>query len=132
MSHKYTTSDPYQRPPVQQPHAPNQWAERFPNHDVDIQTAWEVGLPALAPQKEGEAFRLYPPEDALIILRGGLIRTAIPERTTIVYPDCDLDQCQECDNPHEPLGTAELCPWCGATLNAGRSSGQLTMIDGRR
>jgi hypothetical protein len=131
MSPKYTTSDPYQRPPIQEPHAPNQWTERFPDHDVDIQTAWERGLPALAPLKDGEAFRLYPPENALLILRDGLLRTAIPANDTLVLPEEDLERCQQCGNAHEPLDTDETCPWCDATLKAGRSTGPITIRRGR-
>jgi len=79
-----TVTDP---PPTEQPttitgHARCRWATRTPISDpVALRRAWSKGLDVEAPEVNGEAVRLYPPHDLLLVKRDGVLRTVL-KRTT--------------------------------------------------
>lgn len=107
-------------------HAEDEYARRF-NGDVPLITAWERGIHVEAPDKHYHEARLYPPTNLLMTAKNGVITTVMYASQTRVNAPGTV-RCQGCGHPHEPLRTTETCPWCGATANAGRSTGAITII----
>jgi hypothetical protein len=113
-----TVTDP---PPTEQPttitgHARCRWATRTPISDpVALRRAWSKGLDVEAPEVNGEAVRLYPPHDLLLVKRDGVLRTVL----NADYSRLDATgyaKCSGCGCLDDPL-TGDECSWCGASLD---------------
>jgi hypothetical protein len=111
MSVHYTHRQSYV-PPINRPHAPEQWRKRTPAA-VSIEDAWKVAIPVRAPECDAQDVRLYAPYDALLLVRGGLLRTALlsDHRTDL----SGLLPCPECDDLVDPIRST-TCPWCECEL----------------
>lgn len=111
MSAHYTHQRSYV-PPINHPHAPEQWRKRTPA-DISIEEAWKVAIPVNAPECDAQDVRLYAPYNALLLVRGGLLRTALVSdyRTDL----SGLGPCPECDDLVDPL-RSDTCPWCNSPL----------------
>jgi len=109
-------------PPINRPHAPKRWCERTPA-EVSIEEAWKVAIPVSAPECQAQDVRLYAPYGMLLLVRGGLLRTALvsDHRTDL----SGLLPCPECDDLVDPL-RSDACPWCEATLEQ-LKCGQVTV-----
>lgn len=99
-------------PPINRPHAPDQWRTRTPA-EISIEEAWKVAIPVNAPECNAQDVRLYAPYDALLLVRGGLLRTVLvsDHRTDL----SGLLPCPECDDLVDPL-QADTCPWCDSQM----------------
>lgn len=111
MSYHYTHQQSYV-PPINHPHAPQQWRKRTPA-EVAIEEAWKVAIPVRAPECDAQDVRLYAPYNALLLVRGGLLRTALisDHRTDL----SGLLPCPECDDLVDPMRSG-TCPWCESPL----------------
>ena len=119
-----STSGQYGRT-VTSNHAEDQYADRF-DGDVPLVTAWERGVRVEAPDKHYHEARFYPPTDVLMTAKNDVITTVMYASQTRVEAPGKV-RCQGCGHPHEPLRTTETCPWCGATVDQGRSVGTITI-----
>ncbi len=120
------TSDQHHHPNVSS-HAADRYDSRFDNGHEPLTTAWERGVRVEAPDKNYHAARVHPPMDLLMICKNGVITTVIYASETRVQAPGKV-QCQGCGHPHEPLRTDETCPWCGSTVEAGRTAGAISLI----
>ncbi|MBB6090852.1 hypothetical protein [Halobacterium salinarum] len=128
MSVHYTHQQSYV-PPINRPHAPEQWRKRTPA-EIDIEAAWKLAIPVRAPECNAQDVRLYAPYDALLLVRGGLLRTALlsDHRTDLA----GLFPCPSCDDLVDPI-RSDCCPWCDAVLeDVARSSIRVTKGGGQR
>ncbi len=106
-------------------HAEKQYADRFES-DIPLISAWKRGVRVEAPDKHYDEARLYPPADLLMTAKGGDITTVMfASQTRILAPG--KVRCDGCDYLHEPIRTAETCPWCGSTADVGRSAGAIKL-----
>lgn len=120
-----STNGQYRRPSID-PHAADQYIERFQEGDLPLRNAWEQAVQVEAPDKHYHEARLYPPADLLMTCKNGVVTTVLfASKTRIEAPG--KVRCGGCGHPHEPLLTTETCPWCGATAEAGRSTGAITL-----
>ena len=122
MSVHYTYDQSYV-PPINYPHAYKRWSERTPA-EVSIKVAWMCAIPVEAPECDAQDVRLYAPYDALLIVRGGVLRTALLSdyRTDL----SGLTPCSKCNDLIDPL-RSETCPWCDTVVGGCLESGRIAI-----
>lgn len=110
-------------PPINYPHAYKRWSERTPA-EVSIEEAWIRAIPVEAPECDAQDVRLYAPYDALLVVRGGVLRTVLlsDDRTDL----SGLTPCSKCDDLIDPL-RSEICPWCDTEVSGCLKSGEIAI-----
>lgn len=119
------SNDTYRHPPITI-HADERSDERFSELDLNLALVWERGVAVELPDKDYDAARYYPPSDLVLLLRGGVVTTALYASESRVNAP-GLVQCDSCNEPHDPVTIEETCPWCEATIDGGWSSGPITL-----
>jgi hypothetical protein len=102
-------------------HVRQQWLSRqngndaaLPGGQLDrtIKRAWDEGVPVGLKNRQG-TFRLYPPEDVILVKSDGLLRTVIPREGESLHTK-HLQTCDHCEQHLDPKREYDECPWCGA------------------
>ena len=105
------------------PHAYDRWSERTPA-EVSLEAAWEAAVSVEAPEADATEARLYPPYNALLVVRDGKLRTVLHNDGRI---ECSgLGTCDACGKLIDPLAGA-TCPWCGGETSSERTLGRVTL-----
>jgi len=121
------THDQSYVPPINRPHAIDQWTDRTPA-ELPLVDAWKEAIPGRRPECDADSTRLYVPYDALLIERGGVLRTVLHNDGRI---DTDgLSVCPSCKGFYDPLHSDGDCRWCNAPLPSRRSTSGVTLVVG--
>jgi hypothetical protein len=107
-------------------HAQDQWATRTPA-ELSLKSAWEQSVSVVAPEADSTAARLYPPYNALLVVKHATV-------TTVLNNDGRLDtsgliECPSCDDWVDPVDH-DACPWCGAECDEAARPGRITVSRG--
>jgi len=107
-------------------HAREQWAARTPA-ELSLKSAWEQSVSVVAPEADSTAARLYPPYNALLVVKHATV-------TTVLNNDGRLDtsgltECPSCGDWIDPVGD-DACPWCGEVCDEAARPGRITVSRG--
>jgi hypothetical protein len=94
--------------------------------DISLKTAWERGLSVRAPEADCTSARLYPPCDALIVVKHTTVTTVLHNDGRLETPG--LIECSDCGDLIDPV--EDDCPWCGATAAETVTPGRVTISRG--
>lgn len=107
-------------------HARERWHQRTPA-DRPLENAWYAAKHVEAPAANCDHARLYEPDDALLIVRAGCLRTVLINDGRLQRDG--LVMCEVCDDLVDPITDAE-CPWCGERQPAEQTCGRITVVRG--
>lgn len=107
-------------------HAQEQWAERTPA-EVSLKTACERGVAVEAPDADATSTLLYPPYDALLVIKHATVATVLHNDGRLKTPG--LAECESCSKLMDPV-EAETCPWCGEDSEKTTAPGRVTITRG--
>lgn len=107
-------------------HAQERWAERTPA-ETPLTAAWGQSIPVEAPDVDCTAARLYPPYDALLVVKHATVTTVLHNDGRLNTPG--LVECSACDSLRDPVD-ADTCPWCDAEHTGAVRPGQVTLTRG--
>jgi hypothetical protein len=107
-------------------HAQNRWTDRT-QAEISVKEAWEQSVPVEAPEADSTATRLYPPYNALLVVKHATM-------TTVLSNDGRLDtsgliDCPSCGDLVDPVDD-DTCPWCGAECVEEVRPGCVTLTQG--
>lgn len=108
-------------------HAQEQWIDRMPA-DIPLEAAWNQALDVEAPEADSTAERLFPPYNALLLVKHTTL-------TTVLYNHAHrlntpgLTDCPQCGDLVDPVDH-DTCPWCGADCAKTTQPGCVTLTRG--
>lgn len=107
-------------------HAREQWAARMQT-DISLKTAWEQSVAVEAPEADSTAARLYPPCNALLVVKHATVTTVLHNDGRLNTPG--LIECPACDDLVDPVDD-DTCPWCGEDCTEPTRPGCVTLTRG--
>ncbi|WP_200530886.1 hypothetical protein [Halorubrum sp. LN27] len=122
----YTHDESYV-PPINEPHAYEQWEARTPA-EISLEEGWRAAIPVHAPECNATFTRLYAPYNVLFVVRDGLLRTELNNDGRIDTEG--LSTCPSCEELIDPLRAEGNCPWCDAVLPNRQTTGGVTLVTG--
>lgn len=112
-------------PPITE-HARERWDERF-DHDRPLAVAWRQACSVEAPAAWSDDARVYEPENALLLVHDGWLRTVLYNDGRLTGAGFTI--CEECGCPVNPIADA-VCPACDAPQPSERVCGNITVCRG--
>ena len=95
--------------------------------DISLDDAWEQSVDVVAPEADCTSARLYPPYDALLVVKHTTVTTVLHNDGRLETPG--LIECAGCENLADPVDN-DTCPWCGDALSGTVRSGRVTISRG--
>jgi hypothetical protein len=108
-------------------HARDRWIKRTPA-DISLEAAWNQALDVEAPEADATAARLFPPYNALLLVRHANLTTVLYNHDHRLNTP-GLTDCPRCGDLIDPVDY-ETCPWCGADCTRTARPGCVTITRG--
>lgn len=108
-------------------HARQQWTKRTPA-DIPLETAWNRAVDVEAPEADSTHSRLYPPYNALLLVKHTTVTTVLHNDSTRLNTP-GLSDCPRCGDLVDPVDH-DTCPWCGADCAKTTRPGCVTLTRG--
>ena len=108
-------------------HARDRWTERTPA-DVPLEAAWNQALDVEAPEADSTASRLFPPYNALLLVKHTTLTTVLHNHDHRLNTP-GLSDCSRCGDLVDPVDH-DTCPWCGEDCVRTTRPGCVTLTRG--
>ena len=108
-------------------HARDRWIKRTPA-DISLEAAWNQALDVEAPEADATAARLFPPYNALLLVKHANLTTVLYNHDHRLNTP-GLTDCPRCGDLIDPVDY-ETCPWCGADCTRTARPGCVTITRG--
>jgi hypothetical protein len=108
-------------------HARDRWIKRTPA-DISLEAAWNQALDVEAPEADATAARLFPPYNALLLVKHANLTTVLYNHDHRLNTP-GLTDCPRCGDLID-LVDYETCPWCGADCTRTARPGCVTITRG--
>lgn len=107
-------------------HARVRWNGRTPA-DISLETAWSRSVAVEAPDADSTSSRLYPPHNALMLVKHREMTTVLNNDGRLNTPG--LIDCPSCGDLIDPM-ESDTCPWCGSDYAKTTRPGSITLTRG--